>query len=180
MADIVISGAPPPQPSGATPTTPPPVKPAPLIPAVKPVTITMVVDAHDVINATVGQMETTASTLLSEALKEAVALAIAALDPLVEKYIAQLEAALPALIKAAVHHLWVEDPEEHERMKMGTVPAGLLAEVEKLLADAEKVTAAVESLGDLPGVDKIVKYVVDVDKVLHIVSAFLQSVAKEV
>lgn len=93
--------------------TPPPGPPAPppLIPNLEPISVTMTVDAHDVIDATVGQVESTlkstGSTLMSAAIQEAFVL----LDPLLQKYMDQLLAALPGLLANAVKHLLVkEDP----------------------------------------------------------------------
>jgi hypothetical protein len=89
------------------PVTPPPVPP-PLIPAVKPITLT--VNAHEVIDATLAQLETTGSTLLSEAIKEAITL----LEPVLMAAVTQLEQALPGLLAQALKHLFVKAPEMEE------------------------------------------------------------------
>jgi hypothetical protein len=88
------------------PVPPPPDpanKPKPLTPAVKPVTLT--IDAHQVLDATLAQLEAQGAKLLSEAIKEAIPLLVKTVDPLLQKYLDQLKAELPDLIKTAVHSI---------------------------------------------------------------------------
>jgi hypothetical protein len=92
------------------PSITPPPGPPPLIPAVKPVSVSMTVDAHDVIDATVAQLESTGSTLMTAAIQEAFVL----LDPLLQKYMDQMLKALPGLIAGAVKHLLVKESDVGE------------------------------------------------------------------
>jgi hypothetical protein len=98
---------PPPAPGPPVPVPgpPPPPPPEPLTPNVKPITLT--VDAHQVIDATLKQLESIVPGLLSIGIEELLKLA----DPMIQKYVDQLLAALPGLIAGAIKHLLLKDPE---------------------------------------------------------------------
>jgi hypothetical protein len=97
---------PPPVPGPPVPAPgPPPPPPPPLTPNVKPITLT--VDAHQVIDATLKQLESIVPGLLSIGIEELLKLA----DPMIQKYVDQLLSALPGLIAGAIKHLLLKDPE---------------------------------------------------------------------
>jgi hypothetical protein len=105
MSNEGVVPPPVPGPPVPAPGPPPPPPPPPLTPNVKPITLT--VDAHQVIDATLGQLESIAPILLSAAIQELLKLA----DPMIQKYVDQLLAALPGLIAGAIKHLLLKDPE---------------------------------------------------------------------
>jgi hypothetical protein len=51
-------------------------------------------------------MESIGSRLMSAAIQEGLQL----LDPLIQKYVDQLEAKLPGLLASALKHLWLKEP----------------------------------------------------------------------
>jgi hypothetical protein len=91
-----------------TPPLPPHPTPPPLIPNVKPITLT--VDAAQVISATVGQMETAMESIGSRLMSAAIQEGLQLLDPLIQKYVDQLEQKLPGLLASALKHLWLKEP----------------------------------------------------------------------